>query len=156
MNKTTDDAMEIMLSIQETVDKLTHEENSGFWYTCSGCCETSDGYTNDYPYSDVFQCTLGSGCSECGGIGARWDNTEYDISAITKLMNEEIEIVEKNKDLKSGDVFVNVYFSDFENKIKASVYATKDEAISCFLRNAHLITPISQIRVPFKEGHHDY
>ncbi|MGU2419442.1 AAA family ATPase [Burkholderia cenocepacia] len=30
-----------------------------------------------YPYSAILKCDLGAGCSECGGIGAVWDNTDY-------------------------------------------------------------------------------
>lgn len=52
--------------------------NEGLWRTCSGCYECEDGYPNgDYPHSDVFGCTLGGGCGECGGLGAVWDTTDY-------------------------------------------------------------------------------
>ncbi|MCA7888235.1 hypothetical protein LGM58_34205 [Burkholderia contaminans] len=51
----------------------------GFWRTCSGCHESEDGHpVGEYPYSDILQCDLGAGCTECGGIGAVWDNTDYD------------------------------------------------------------------------------
>ena len=54
-------------------------EGSGFWRECSGCYDTEDGRpTQDYAYSHVFSCALGNGCSECGGIGAVWDNTDYE------------------------------------------------------------------------------
>ena len=53
-------------------------EGDGFWVSCSGCYETEDGQNvHGYPYSDVFGCVLGGGCSECGGIGAVWDTTDY-------------------------------------------------------------------------------
>jgi hypothetical protein len=55
------------------------EKGSGFWSSCSGCYDTEDGHpTGPYSYSHVFGCALGSGCSECGGIGAVWDNTDYE------------------------------------------------------------------------------
>jgi hypothetical protein len=55
------------------------EEGSGFWRECSGCYETEDGHpVGQYGYSDAMRCALGSGCSECGGIGAVWDNTDYE------------------------------------------------------------------------------
>lgn len=55
---------------------------SGFWSSCSGCYDTDDGHpTGNYSYSTVFGCALGSGCSECGGIGAVWDNTDYEAMA---------------------------------------------------------------------------
>lgn len=55
------------------------EEGGGFWHPCSGCHETEDGHpVGNYAYSEFFKCELGKGCSECGGIGAVWDNTDYD------------------------------------------------------------------------------
>jgi hypothetical protein len=55
------------------------ESSDGFWRTCSGCYESEDGHpVGDYPYSAILNCDLGAGCSECGGIGAVWDNTDYD------------------------------------------------------------------------------
>ena len=54
------------------------ENCDGFWRSCSGCYETEDGQNvHGYPHSNVFGCTLGGGCSECGGIGAVWDTTDY-------------------------------------------------------------------------------
>ncbi|CAD6536089.1 hypothetical protein LMG27952_03105 [Paraburkholderia hiiakae] len=58
------------------------KNGDGFWRTCSGCHETEDGRdVGHYPFSNVLNCTLGGGCSECGGIGAIWDNTDYDDKA---------------------------------------------------------------------------
>lgn len=54
-------------------------EGGGFWRTCSGCHETVDGHpVGHYPYSKVMKCDLGAGCGDCGGIGAVWDNTDYE------------------------------------------------------------------------------
>ncbi|WP_321967068.1 hypothetical protein [Burkholderia cepacia] len=51
----------------------------GFWRTCAGCHETVDGHpVGEYPYSEILQCDLGAGCGDCGGIGAVWDNTDYE------------------------------------------------------------------------------
>jgi hypothetical protein len=53
-------------------------EGPGHWRTCSGCHESEDGYDiGVYPHSAVFGCKLGGGCSECGGLGAVWDATDY-------------------------------------------------------------------------------
>ncbi|WP_152621380.1 hypothetical protein [Bradyrhizobium japonicum] len=52
-------------------------DGDGMWATCSGCHESVDGYSIGYLRSKIFGCTLGSGCSECGGIGAVWDSTDY-------------------------------------------------------------------------------
>lgn len=65
---------------EEIAGGIKHQldERAGCWRTCSGCYETCEGYpVGKYPHSDIFQCTLGAGCGECGGIGAVWDNTDY-------------------------------------------------------------------------------
>jgi hypothetical protein len=57
-------------------------EGEGFWRECSGCYETEDGHpVGHYPYSEVLRCYLGNGCAECGGLGAIWDNTDYEAMA---------------------------------------------------------------------------
>jgi hypothetical protein len=54
-------------------------EGDGLWMTCSGCHESEDGYdVGHYPHSHIFGCKLGGGCSECGGLGAVWDTTDYE------------------------------------------------------------------------------
>jgi hypothetical protein len=66
-----------LVGVREEVAK-----GSGFWASCSGCYDTEDGHpTGPYSYSRVFGCALGSGCSECGGIGAVWDNNDYEAMA---------------------------------------------------------------------------
>ena len=61
-------------------------EKDGFWRSCSGCYETEDGQNvHGYPHSNVFGCIIGSGCRECGGIGAVWDTTDYDDMATSIL-----------------------------------------------------------------------
>lgn len=52
----------------------------GFWRSCSGCHESNEGHATG-PYSKTLQCHLGVGCRECGGIGAIWDDTDYDAMA---------------------------------------------------------------------------
>ncbi|TDV39576.1 hypothetical protein C7405_101695 [Paraburkholderia caballeronis] len=70
-----------LLSVQETI-----ESGDGFWRSCSGCHATNEGAeTGLYPYSSILKCYLGSGCSECGGIGAVWDNTDYGAMADAML-----------------------------------------------------------------------
>ena len=69
--------LEIWMAIGENVkERIT--EGDGIWMTCTGCHESEDGYdVGYYPYSEAFGCKLGGGCSECGGIGAVWDTTDY-------------------------------------------------------------------------------
>ncbi len=54
----------------------TAAEGGGMWRSCSGCHELNEGHDTG-PRSKVFGCALGNGCSECGGIGAIWDTTDY-------------------------------------------------------------------------------
>jgi hypothetical protein len=64
-------------------------EGHGFWRSCTGCYETEDGHpVGSYAYSSVLQCALGSGCSECGGLGATWDNTDYD-EVVRLMLNDD-------------------------------------------------------------------
>lgn len=66
-------------NLRQRIDRVIEFSGHGFWYTCSGCHESEDGYPNGhYSRSAVLGCTLGSGCSECGGIGAVWDGTDYE------------------------------------------------------------------------------
>lgn len=52
-------------------------EKSGWWDSCSGCYETEGGQpVGTYTYSNTLACSLGSGCSECGGLGAVWHRAE--------------------------------------------------------------------------------
>lgn len=59
-------------------------KDAGFWSPCSGCYETEDGHpVGKYAYSEALGCALGSGCHECGGLGAVWDDTDYSDMADT-------------------------------------------------------------------------
>ena len=50
------------------------DEDGGWWQSCSGCHETVDGHeTGHYRYSDLFRCHVGSGCTDCGGLGVTWN-----------------------------------------------------------------------------------
>ncbi|MES2173830.1 MAG: hypothetical protein V4523_07770 [Pseudomonadota bacterium] len=64
----------LIKSIAEVV-----EEDGGCWSACSGCQESVDGCVSfrDYPYSHIFRCQPGGGCSECGGIGVVWQDGDF-------------------------------------------------------------------------------
>lgn len=59
------------------------KRDGGWWASCTGCHETVEGHeTGDYPYSEVFACHVGSGCTECGGLGVVWHEfTDEDAAA---------------------------------------------------------------------------
>lgn len=68
-------------------------EGSGSWRSCSGCYDTEDGHpTQRYPHSKIFGCDLGNGCSECGGLGVVWDDTDYEDMA-RHMLSEKSEAV---------------------------------------------------------------
>ncbi|EZP57461.1 hypothetical protein [Sphingomonas sp. RIT328] len=54
-------------------------EDGGCWTACSGCQESDEGYVSEkyYPYSPIFRCQPGGGCSECGGIGVIWNDGAF-------------------------------------------------------------------------------
>jgi hypothetical protein len=56
------------------------DASDGFWRSCSGCHELNEGHDTG-AYSSVFKCALGVGCSECGGLGVVWDNTDHQAMA---------------------------------------------------------------------------
>jgi hypothetical protein len=75
----------------------------GFWRTCSGCYESEDGYPNGiYPHSNVLGCTLGAGCSECGGLGATYDPADYEEMAREMLAEDALTNPEASKPLQEG------------------------------------------------------
>lgn len=42
------------------------------WRSCTGCHESHEGVPQG-EYSTLFGCHVGSGCSECGGLGVVWE-----------------------------------------------------------------------------------
>lgn len=69
--------LEIWVAIGRNVKERV-AEGDGVWRTCAGCYETIDGADDGhYPFSSVFECKVGGGCGECGGLGVVWDTTDY-------------------------------------------------------------------------------
>lgn len=70
------------------------DQDGGWWKSCSGCHETNEGQeTGHYPYSKLFRCHVGAGCSECGGLGVRW---EYYSDADLAAMADELAPAQPN------------------------------------------------------------
>jgi hypothetical protein len=79
----------LIVGLKERIASVVEWQGYGCWRTCSGCYESEDGYPNGpYPHSDVLGCTLGGGCHECGGIGAVWDDIDYEAMAREMLAEE--------------------------------------------------------------------
>lgn len=69
----------VIAGLADRIAYVIEFNGCGFWRTCTGCYESEDGYPNGhYPTSKVLGCTLGAGCSECGGIGATFDSIDYE------------------------------------------------------------------------------
>lgn len=77
-------------------------DGGGFWRSCSGCHELNEGMATG-PFSETFKCHLGVGCSECGGIGAIWDTTDYD--AMADFMAAEYQQRTENTEPVGQDQF---------------------------------------------------
>lgn len=57
-------------SIKRTCSEEVSNGAACGWMPCTGCYDTEDGHpTAHYRHSRVFGCDVGSGCSECGGLG---------------------------------------------------------------------------------------
>lgn len=69
----------------------TLAEGDGLWRSCTGCHELNEGHDTG-PYSKTLKCHLGGGCSECGGIGAIWDTTDYQamVDEMAQSMNSTV------------------------------------------------------------------
>lgn len=67
-------AQAVPMELRGVRDALAN--GGGFWRSCTGCHESNEGHDTG-PHSKIFGCALGVGCSECGGIGAVWDDTDY-------------------------------------------------------------------------------
>jgi hypothetical protein len=94
----------------------------GFWRTCSGCHESDVGHSvGEYPYSEILQCDLGAGCAECGGIGAVWDNTDYD-DLIEFLEKQESEAEVNSPEPAAMDERVAFEAWMAENRPDAELY----------------------------------
>lgn len=93
-------------SIAEVIKEESLNEAACGWRPCTGCHETNEGYeTGRYPYSAMFDCHVGHGCSECGGLGVVWEywskdalddmardvTTSPDASAIREALLAEID-----------------------------------------------------------------
>lgn len=75
------------------------KESGGHWLPCSGCYDTEDGHpTAKYPFSQALQSPIGSGCPECGGLGAVWWHmTDEDVASFAKFCEEADEEFEQSK-----------------------------------------------------------
>ena len=79
----------LIVGLKERIAGVIEFSGYGLWRTCSGCYESEDGYPNgDSPHSDLLGGILGGGCRECGGIGARFDDTDYDAMARDMLRED--------------------------------------------------------------------
>lgn len=62
---------DFLIISQQVQEQL--QETNGYWYHCSGCTESNEGDLSHYHYSELLKSKIGSGCNECGGLGAIWN-----------------------------------------------------------------------------------
>ncbi len=86
-------------SIASVMANEAAEGSACGWRSCTGCHETNEGYeTGHFPYSVMLGCYVGSGCSECGGIGAVWEYwTKSDLDAM--VQDEAAAVAKVTKEL---------------------------------------------------------
>ncbi|KEZ00630.1 hypothetical protein AI27_18010 [Sphingomonas sp. BHC-A] len=89
--------VDAMTAIEQRMSEIRETLGDGFWRSCTGCYETCDGYpVGSYPWNSAMKCHLGSGCHECGGIGAVWDDTDYqDMFEFMKAADRDHENVKR-------------------------------------------------------------
>lgn len=122
MSTDTIDTKALPVELMGVAEQL--KAGNGFWHPCSGCYETEDGHpVGRYPHSELFGCALGGGCSECGGIGAIWDDTDYDEmarflesedNAADRLAALEEELAQKTHALRAANGQVEGLRADAE------------------------------------------
>lgn len=122
--------------LRERIEGVVEFNGCGFWRTCTGCYESEDGHPNgDYPHSEVLGCTLGGGCSECGGIGAVWDAIDYEQMAREMIAEDaaqppamppqpapakgELEAAKKLLDRQAIRYHTDGTFRDWDNAVAA-------------------------------------
>lgn len=84
------------MNIEQSISRFRDDsaDESGFWRTCSGCYESEDGHdVGNYPFSPSLGCKLGSGCGDCGGLGATWDTVDYAQMAADMLADDNPTII---------------------------------------------------------------
>lgn len=65
-----------LIDARAVAEAVENGEGVGNWLSCTGCHELDEGHPTGR-YSVGLKCYLGLGCTECGGIGAVWDTTDY-------------------------------------------------------------------------------
>lgn len=119
--------IDLLKQVAETVEECRLGDTGGFWRSCTGCHETNEGYeTGWYPYSSEFKCYLGGGCSECGGIGAIWDTTDYEDFA-NYLASKSISEFEEGK-LSGLEEARQVALEEYHNALNHLKKGNFDEA----------------------------
>ena len=112
------------------------KEGNGFWKSCTGCYETNEGHppTGAF-FSSVFKCYMGHGCSECGGIGAIWDDTDYEAMADHMMRDDAAPQPAQRKPLTDDEIG-----KAFDNReIGLSVFG-------CFLAGVHFAEAAHNIK----------
>ena len=147
------DADSVPVAIELADVARTVAEGDGFWASCSGCYETEDGHpVGRYPHSTVFNCALGSGCSECGGLGAVWDDTDY--AAMTAMNEAPQKVSIAVYQVQTGDCWLDMTREQYENHSKTRptrvLCSQPPQKVSDSVRDADHITD-DEVRIALDE-----
>lgn len=155
-----------------SIAEVIKEESAGGaacgWKSCSGCHETNEGAeTGYYPYSKTFGCYVGSGCSECGGLGVVW---EYWSEDALKMMADDAPGLANSEQVTDAMERVARMSFGYELMFEAlchiagtsggstSWYTHKAQEITARVSPLHSLTADSNPEKPgdCKSQHHDF
>lgn len=116
----------VTLGVGEVVTLEGVEPSDGVWHQCSGCHESNEGYPTG-PWSTIFGCHMGGGCGQCGGLGVRWDGTDYSTWTADGPAPPKVETVAEGDMARSLD-WLRVNYAG----IPPSVHAALIEALATY------------------------
>lgn len=118
-----------MAAIDVRLKEMVDDPPEGFWRSCTGCHETFEGHSvGTYSWHAAMKCELGADCRECGGIGAVWDDTDYD-DMVEFMMHAEREEDAGKRVQRAvldiiGDPHPNELSGDVSDNTFASIHTT--------------------------------
>ncbi|MES2157511.1 MAG: hypothetical protein V4512_06875 [Pseudomonadota bacterium] len=116
-----------MAAIDVRLRDMVDTPPEGFWRSCTGCHETFEGRSvGSYPWNAAMKCELGSGCRECGGIGATWDDTDYSDMAEFMLAADREEEAGKRVQRAVLDMIGEPHPNELRDDVSDNTFASID------------------------------
>lgn len=114
-------------AIDVRLKEMVDTPPEGFWHSCTGCHETSEGYSvGSYPWNAAMKCELGAGCGECGGIGAVWDDTDYDDMVEFMMQADREEAAGKRVHRAVLDIIGDPHPNELRDDVSDNTFASID------------------------------